>query len=132
MKHNFKITIDDSMCAYEYEIPSDGTVSIHNIAELIHDYLKAETPLKGKYVEGSGEGGFFKDKKLPQFDRSRHGCLYDRGSADSYYRRPPNPHWYPEGTGNGAKIVDLTEEERKEYLAGYDENEEAQNYKEWD
>ena len=29
----------------------------------------------------------------PQFDRERHGSLYDRGRADSYYRRGPNPHW---------------------------------------
>lgn len=51
----FKITIDDSLCAYEYTIPSDGSVSIKDIAELVHKFLKAETPLKGKYVEGSGE-----------------------------------------------------------------------------
>jgi hypothetical protein len=63
-----------------------------------------------------------------QFDRNRHGSLYDRGSADSYYRRPKNPHWYPEGTGRGEKITDLTEEELKEYNLGYDEN---TDFKEW-
>jgi hypothetical protein len=51
----FKITIDDSMCAYEYTIPSDGEVSIADIAELVHKFLRAKTPLKGKYVERSGE-----------------------------------------------------------------------------
>lgn len=63
-----------------------------------------------------------------QFDRSRHGGLYDRGSADSYYRRPKNPHWYPEGTGIEPIITDLTEEEVKEYMLGYDENTE---FKDW-
>jgi hypothetical protein len=63
-----------------------------------------------------------------QFDRSRHGGLYDRGSADSYYRRPKNPHWYPEGTGIEPIITDLTEEEVKEYELGYDENTE---FKDW-
>jgi hypothetical protein len=63
-----------------------------------------------------------------QFDRSRHGGLYDRGSADSYYRRPKNPHWYPEGTGHGEIVTDLTEEEVKEYMLGYDENTE---FKDW-
>ena len=63
-----------------------------------------------------------------QFDRSRHGGLYDRGSADSYYRRPKNPHWYPEGTGIEPIITDLAEEEVKEYMLGYDENTE---FKDW-
>lgn len=57
-----------------------------------------------------------------QFDRNRHGGLYDRGSADSYYRRSKQPHWYPEGTGHGKKVTELTEEEIKEYNSGYDEN----------
>ena len=35
----------------------------------------------------------------PQFDRERHGALWDRGSADSYYGRPRDPHWYPEEIG---------------------------------
>ncbi len=63
-----------------------------------------------------------------QFDRNRHGSLYDRGSADSYYRRPKNPHWWPEGTGHGTKVTELTEEELKEYNLGYDEN---TDFKEW-
>ena len=63
-----------------------------------------------------------------QFDRNRHGSLYDRGSADSYYRRPKNPHWYPEGTYHGNVVTDLTEEEVKEYMLGYDEN---NDFKDW-
>lgn len=63
-----------------------------------------------------------------QFDRNRHGSLYDRGSADSYYRRPKNPHWYPEGTGHGTKVTDLTEEEIIEYNLGFDEND---DFKDW-
>jgi hypothetical protein len=63
-----------------------------------------------------------------QFDRNRHGSLYDRGSADSYYRRPKNPHWYPEGTYHGNVVADLTEEEVKEYMLGYDEN---NDFKDW-
>jgi hypothetical protein len=63
-------------------------------------------------------------KDSPQFKRERHGSLWDRGSADSYYHRPRGPHWWPEGTGNGEKITDLTPAERAEYDAGYDYNEE--------
>lgn len=64
----------------------------------------------------------FKDSgEFPQFDRSCHGSLYDRGSADSYYGRGPRPHWYPHGTGMGEPVTDLTTEEVAEYMAGYNE-----------
>lgn len=58
-----------------------------------------------------------------QFDREQHGGLYDRGGADSWYNRGPSPHWYPEGTGRGARITNLTEEEIAEYMQGYNDNE---------
>ena len=56
---------------------------------------------------------------LPQFDRKRHGSLFERGSADAYYRRAYDPHWYPEGTYNGPRIVNLTSEEIEEYRKGF-------------
>lgn len=67
----------------------------------------------------------------PQFDRNAHGSLYDRGSADAYYRRPRSPHWYPNGTYNGTRITNLTTEEIKEYLAGYNDTVEAGDFKQW-
>ena len=68
----------------------------------------------------------------PQFDRKRHGSLFDRGSADSYYNRIQDPHWYPEGTGRGQKITDLNQYELAEYLAGYEHNEQFGHKKSWD
>ena len=65
---------------------------------------------------------------LPQFDRQLHGSLYDRGSADAYYHRRPDPHWYPKGTYNGARIDSLTKEEVDEYMMGYNE---THDRKEW-
>lgn len=58
------------------------------------------------------------------FERERHGSLYDRGSADSYYNRPPDPHWYPNGTYNPPRIeiIDLSKEQIAEYMKGYNEN----------
>ena len=70
--------------------------------------------------------------KGPQFDRERHGGLWDRGSADSYYNRGRDPHWYPLGSYNGEKITDLTSEEVAEYNAGYDYNEKFGDKKNWD
>jgi hypothetical protein len=58
-----------------------------------------------------------------QFDRKQHGCLYDRGSADSYYGRPRSPHYGGVGGDSGPRVEKLTAEERAEYLAGYEYNE---------
>jgi hypothetical protein len=66
-----------------------------------------------------------------QFIRERHGSLFDRGSADSYYHRPRDPHWYPNGTGAKPRIVELTPAEIEEYNAGYDYNEQYGDKKDW-
>jgi hypothetical protein len=68
---------------------------------------------------------------LPQFERGRHGSLYDRGGADSYYGRGKSPHWYPNGTYNGPRIEDLNSEEIAEYNEGYENNEANGDKKEW-
>ena len=67
-----------------------------------------------------------------QFDRKLHGALFDRGSADSYYGRPRDPHYWPEGTGHGQRVTELNEAEIEEYLAGYDWNEQYGDKKSWD
>ena len=62
-----------------------------------------------------------------------HGGPYDRGSADSYYGRGKDPHYYPQGTYNGKRVEakDMTVEEIDAYHRGYDENESDGNFKEW-
>lgn len=63
-----------------------------------------------------------------------HGSPFDRGSADSWYSRPVDPHWYPNGSYNGERVeaVNMTKEELEAYHAGYDYNEEFGGKKEWD
>jgi hypothetical protein len=68
----------------------------------------------------------------PQFNRELHGGLFDRGSADSYYGRPRDPHWYPDGSYNGVKVTDLNPIEIQAYMAGYDHNERYGDKKSWD
>ncbi len=75
---------------------------------------------------------FIDKKTYPQFDRKRHGSLYDRGSADSWYSRPIAPHWYPDGSYNNERITELTPDEIAEYQAGYDDNEALGGKKLWD
>ena len=60
-----------------------------------------------------------------------HGNAFDRGSADSYYGRPRQPHYYPEGTYKGERVVDLTDAEMEAYHAGYDYNEQFGDKKDW-
>ena len=57
-----------------------------------------------------------------------HGSPFDRGSADSFYRRQAIPHYvlpFKSGRGNGRRIeqADMTAEQIAEYEAGYDSNE---------
>ena len=68
----------------------------------------------------------------PQFDRKCHGGLWDRGSADSYYGRFPDPHYWPDGTGHGHCVSQLNPAEIEEYLAGYAWNEQHGDKKSWD
>ena len=48
-----------------------------------------------------------------------HGGPYDRGRADAYYGRKPDPHKYPLGTYNGERVVLSCPREIAEYFAGY-------------
>ena len=62
-----------------------------------------------------------------------HGSAYDRGSADSYYGRPRDPHIWPQGTYKGTRVeaVDMTESEIADYHEGYDYNEKFGDKKNW-
>lgn len=68
----------------------------------------------------------------PQISRT-HGSPYDRGAADSWYRRSPVPHYWPNGTGHGQRVerADMTEEQISEYWRGYHDNEASGDHKEW-
>ena len=59
----------------------------------------------------------------PEFDRKRHGSLFDRGSADSYYGRTPNPHYGGVGATSGERVLVTDDRSVTEYLKGYEDNE---------
>lgn len=66
-----------------------------------------------------------------QWQRDNHGCLWDRGSADSYYGRKPNPHYGGVGGGSGVTVWVTDELSVAEYMAGYQDNEQFGNKKEY-
>ena len=63
----------------------------------------------------------------------RHGGPYDRGSADSYYRRPRRPHFFTEATYASDEIEErfMTKQQIAEYNLGFDDNEASGNFKDW-
>lgn len=86
-------------------------------------YIKLETHTEQEQVVRALRGW--------QFDRKRHGCLYDRGSADSYYGRRRDPHYGGVGGESGPRVDKLTAEEINEYYCGYDWNERHGDKKDW-
>ena len=70
--------------------------------------------------------------KGPEFMRKEHGSLFDRGSADSYYGRMPDPHYGGVGSDFGDRVTVTSQEEVAEYLAGYAWNERFGDKKSWD
>ena len=62
-----------------------------------------------------------------------NGSPYDRGGADSYYRRPYDPHYWPQGTYKGQRIEleDMTPQQITEYFKGHEDNESEGNFKDY-
>lgn len=69
---------------------------------------------------------------LGRTDRG-HGSPYDRGSADSYYGRSYNPHYFVGGTYTSEEVplVKMSVEEIVEYTRGFNDNEASGNFKDW-
>ena len=67
--------------------------------------------------------------KGEEYDTS-HGSPFDRGSADSYYGRSVDPHYYIGGSVTGLKMS-CDEEQKDAYLAGYAWQEMSGEKKEW-
>lgn len=86
-------------------------------------YIKLETHTEQEQVVRALRGW--------QFDRKQHGSLYDRGSADSYYGRCAIPHYGGVGGESGPRVEVTTVEERDEYYAGYQYNQEYGDRKDW-
>jgi hypothetical protein len=64
--------------------------------------------------------------------RGNHGCLFDRGSADSYYGRGRDPHYGGVGGDSGPRVSVTDPAEIIEYNEGYDWNERYGDKKSWD
>ena len=61
---------------------------------------------------------------------NEHGSPADRGSADAYYGRRMNPHWWPSGSYEGKRVEsrDMSQSQIDAYVEAY----EAQDsFKDW-
>ena len=96
---------------------------IHSSLERIADEVRERAEL---------EETFGQDDTTEGWDE-RHGGPYDRGGADSYYRRKFDPHYYVGKTGQSDRIGrdGMTQDEIKAYTAGFEDNEEAGNFKDY-
>jgi hypothetical protein len=67
-----------------------------------------------------------------QYD-TRHGGPFDRGAADSYYRRSFSPHYFDGATYQGSEVIHPAKgtPEYDAYKAGYEYNEELGDFKDW-
>jgi hypothetical protein len=75
-----------------------------------------------------------KEFEMSEYDLyKRHGGPYDRGSADAYYRRPFNPHYFTADTYNSERVdMDkMTQEEFNAYQKGFDDMIKDGNFKDW-
>ena len=63
----------------------------------------------------------------------RHGGPYDRGGADFYFNRLPNPHYYVNDTYTSERIDanNMSPKEISDYHFGYDEAERFGDRKDW-
>jgi pyridoxine/pyridoxamine 5'-phosphate oxidase len=72
----------------------------------------------------------YMDDKIVIDELPRHGSPQDRGSADAYYQRPYDPHYYVGASMQSERVGkdDMTEDEILSYKYGYDNEEDR---KEW-
>jgi len=84
-------------------------------------------------IEPVYEKGYPSYEAVNEIYDKRHGGPYDRGGADSYYRRGYNPHYYVGATrrSDRVELADMTPKQIADYTAGYNANEEAGNFKEY-
>lgn len=68
-----------------------------------------------------------------EYDR-RHGGPFDRGTADSWYSREFNPHFFRGATYDSPKVelAEMTAAEIVAYTAGYNYNERHGGKKDYD
>ena len=86
-------------------------------------YIKLETETEQEKVVQALKGW--------QFMRGTHGCLFDRGSADSYYGRSQQPHYGGVGGDSGPRVEVTDAKSVAEYQAGYEDNERFGDKKDW-
>ena len=68
-----------------------------------------------------------------QWQDTRHGGAYDRGSADAYYGRSYDPHYFRGDSYSSERVElkDMTADEITAYTAGYRDQQASGDFKDW-
>ena len=63
-----------------------------------------------------------------------HGSPYDRGTADAYYHRPKQPHYYERNSYSTERIEekDMTGQQLSDYDLGYEMTTDRKDFGEFD
>ena len=72
----------------------------------------------------------YMDDIIVKEDLPRHGGPQDRGSADAYYGRPYDPHYYVGDSITSERVekADMTEGEIAAYYYGYDNEDDRKDW----
>lgn len=70
------------------------------------------------------------DATIVTEDLPRHGSPQDRGSADRYYGRPYDPHYYVGAsiTSEKVEMADMTVDQIAAYRYGYDNEDDRKDW----
>ena len=110
------ILTQDEMIRNVSQLVIENFGSIENFARAFNEMVEREENEVEEHYE--------------QYDK-QHGSFFDRGSADSYYGRPMDPHRGGVGGLSGPRVEAKTDEEFEAYNAGYEWNEQFGGRKEW-
>ena len=87
--------------------------------------------MKTPQVKPDWNTGIYIGNGVVAVEHRRHGGAFDRGWADYYYGRKPDPHYFVDGTHTSPKITELTAMETAAYYAGYAHGEEIGDQKDY-
>jgi hypothetical protein len=103
---------------------------VRDVSELVVKYFGSIENFARAYNDMLEKDIQAEEDEYEQYDK-QHGSFFDRGSADSYYGRPRDPHCGGVGGMSGPRQEAKSKYDFEAYEAGYMWNEKFGGKKEW-